>query len=287
MVTNTEGPQMEPKNKWPEFLHPNQGWFFAAAGVVAAFIVGKLDAPLWLALVVLALLLLAAILYPWITKNKTRRILFWAILSICVVVITLGLIFYSRTVPPVANLSIQWNRTKLPINLIDSDASSEYYVLLVRKGDNIPHLSVAFPLHSPTTWPAKSDRNGSLRDFIEVATVTNQEDQGMLDIHIPFEMYFAEPRPLLSGGFTCAETETTAETRDWTIAALEAHRSAVLFIINGTNECVYSIAPQWASLKLVGYGVTSAKISHSIDNPMALMFGAGVPLFPTKGDWSH
>lgn len=74
-----------PKTKWPEFLRPNRGWLLGAAGVVAAYIVGKLDAPLWLAGAVLLILVLAAGLHPWMIKKKARHVVFWIVLSICVI----------------------------------------------------------------------------------------------------------------------------------------------------------------------------------------------------------
>ena len=60
------------------FLRPNRGWFLAAAGMVAAYILERIDAPLWLAIVTLAALLSAAAVWPWINYSQRRRNGFWA-----------------------------------------------------------------------------------------------------------------------------------------------------------------------------------------------------------------
>ncbi len=73
----------KPQRKWPEFLRPNRGWFIAAAGMIAAYIIERFDAPLWLALAVLVLLLVAAGIHPWVVKNKARHIAFWCVLLVC------------------------------------------------------------------------------------------------------------------------------------------------------------------------------------------------------------
>jgi hypothetical protein len=71
-----------PSSAFPEFLRPNRGWFLGLAGMVAAYIIDRLDAPLWLAILTLLVLLVAAVLHPWSEKSKGRRATFWFILCL-------------------------------------------------------------------------------------------------------------------------------------------------------------------------------------------------------------
>jgi hypothetical protein len=59
-----------------DFFKPNRGWFLIAAGVLAVWALYKIDAPLWLGLVTLSLLLGCAAFWPWIERTPKRRACF-------------------------------------------------------------------------------------------------------------------------------------------------------------------------------------------------------------------
>lgn len=78
-----------------EFFKPNRGWFLAAAGVVAVWALYKIDAPLWIGLSTLGLLIACAAVWPWIEKSRIRQRVFWISLTLyaigaCVVGVSTG-----------------------------------------------------------------------------------------------------------------------------------------------------------------------------------------------------
>jgi hypothetical protein len=77
-------------SSFPEFLRPNRGWFLGLAGMVAAYTIDHLDAPLWLAILTLCVLLAAAALHPWSQKTKKRGAAFWFFLCVYALLAIVG-----------------------------------------------------------------------------------------------------------------------------------------------------------------------------------------------------
>lgn len=83
-----------------ELFRPNRGWFLAAAGAVAVYILDRVDAPLWLALVTLAVLIGCALIWPWVEKSGKRRNWFWALLGLYgITTVVLAAIFTAPAQP--------------------------------------------------------------------------------------------------------------------------------------------------------------------------------------------
>lgn len=59
-----------------QLFRPNRGWFIAAAGAVGSYILSHIDAPLWLSLSTLVVLLAAAISWQWIERSRRRLLYF-------------------------------------------------------------------------------------------------------------------------------------------------------------------------------------------------------------------
>lgn len=62
-----------------DFFKPNRGWFLIAAGAIAVWALYKIDAPLWLGLGTLVLLIVSAAVWPWIERSKNRKWCFGAV----------------------------------------------------------------------------------------------------------------------------------------------------------------------------------------------------------------
>jgi hypothetical protein len=55
-----------------KFPRPNRGWLLGAAGMIFEWILEHIDAPFWMAILTLLLLLVAAFLWDWLEASKGR-----------------------------------------------------------------------------------------------------------------------------------------------------------------------------------------------------------------------
>ena len=72
---------MDDESRHP-LWHPNRGWFLGAAFLMTLWILDRIDAPLWTAILTLVLLLSAAASWIWIERTAKRRRLFWIVLFV-------------------------------------------------------------------------------------------------------------------------------------------------------------------------------------------------------------
>lgn len=63
-------------------FEPNRGWFLAAAGALAVWLLDKLEAPLWLAALTIAVFLGAALVWPLVETSSRRMSVFWTVLAV-------------------------------------------------------------------------------------------------------------------------------------------------------------------------------------------------------------
>jgi hypothetical protein len=61
--------------------------------MIAAYIIDRLNAPLWLAILTLFVLLAAAVVYPWVEKTRKRPVMFWGSLIVYGIFATLSVLW--------------------------------------------------------------------------------------------------------------------------------------------------------------------------------------------------
>ena len=81
----------------PKLLRPNRGWFIGGAGMVAAYILDHIDAPLWLGLLTLGVLLAAAVLWPYIEGKHKRHVGLWIALGAYAIFVVAALFAIHRS----------------------------------------------------------------------------------------------------------------------------------------------------------------------------------------------
>lgn len=108
-----ESPKQPTHTGTSEYFRPNRGWFLGAAGVVAAWILDRVDAPLWLAMITLGVLLICAGIWPWIDKTKKRRAWFWGLLMLYAVATFITAVAFA--VPKGAIVQVDIKATPTPI----------------------------------------------------------------------------------------------------------------------------------------------------------------------------
>lgn len=81
------------------FFRPNRGWFLAAAGVLAVWTLDRLDAPLWLAITTLVVLIACAAIWPWIEATKKRQSWFWLLLMLYAAAVVVIVAISARSAP--------------------------------------------------------------------------------------------------------------------------------------------------------------------------------------------
>ena len=121
-----------------EFFKPNRGWFLAAAGVVAVWALYKIDAPLWLGLTTLGLLIACAAVWPWIEKSRIRQRVFWI----------------SLTLYAIGACVVAISTSGVNLQEIDGHATSPTPIPSATQLQIIPPLPSQTPKASPTPTPS-------------------------------------------------------------------------------------------------------------------------------------
>jgi hypothetical protein len=69
-----------------DYFKPNRGWWFTGAGVIASWILDRIDAPISLAVATLVVFVAIGIAWPWIERAEIRKRLFWVGVAAYVIV---------------------------------------------------------------------------------------------------------------------------------------------------------------------------------------------------------